>query len=59
MLSKLQSILSKLAVPQAEIDSSPGHLYSIARHQALSTENSSPRLHLFRSPLLMRLRGAW
>lgn len=36
MLSRLQSILSKLVVPHAEIDSSPGHLYSIARHQALS-----------------------
>src|SRR3954454_20992157 len=40
MLSKLQSLLSKLAVPQAEIDSSPGHLYSLARHQALSYDRA-------------------
>ena len=36
MLSKLQSLLSKLSVPQMPTDSSPGHMYSLARHQALS-----------------------
>jgi len=36
MLSKLQGLLSKLTVPHLDTDNSPGHLYSLARHQALS-----------------------
>lgn len=36
MLSKLQSLLNKLSVPQLATDTSPGHMYSLARHQALS-----------------------
>ena len=38
MLSKLQSLLSQLAAPQVATDNSPGHLYSLARHQALSSD---------------------
>jgi len=38
MLSKLQSLLSQLAAPQIGVDRSSGHLYSLARHQALSTD---------------------
>ena len=36
MLSKLQSLLSKLAVTHAATDNSPGQMYSLARHQALA-----------------------
>src|SRR6185295_13213033 len=38
MLSKLQSLFSKLAFPHVETDRSPGHIYSLARHQALTTD---------------------
>jgi len=38
MLSRVRDLLSKLAAPQLETDSSPGHLYSLSRHQALSTD---------------------
>jgi tetratricopeptide (TPR) repeat protein len=38
MLSKLQRLLSQLAAPQIATDSSAGHLYSLSRHQALSTD---------------------
>ena len=38
MLSRLQSLFSKLAIPHVETDSSPGHFYSMGRHQALSYE---------------------
>ena len=38
MLSKLQSLLSQLAVTHLATDQSPGHMYSIARHQALSSD---------------------
>ena len=36
MLSRFRDLISKLSVPQVETDSSPGHQYSLARHQALS-----------------------
>lgn len=36
MLSRFRDLISKLSVPQVETDSSPGHGYSLARHQALS-----------------------
>lgn len=36
MVSRLRSLLSKLSVPQVATDSSPGRMYSLARHQALS-----------------------
>lgn len=38
MLSKLQRLLKQLSVPQLATDSSPGHMYSLARHQALSAD---------------------
>ena len=38
MISRVRDLLSKLAAPQLETDSSPGHLYSLSRHQALSTD---------------------
>ena len=38
MLSRVRDLLSKLAAPQLDTDSSPGHLYSLSRHQALSTD---------------------
>ena len=38
MLSRLQSLFSKLAVPHVETDSSPGHFYSMGRHHALAYE---------------------
>jgi len=36
MLSKLQSLLNKLSAPHLATDSSPGHMYSLARHHAVS-----------------------
>lgn len=36
MLDRLRSLLSKLSVPHVTTDSSPGRMYSLARHQALS-----------------------
>jgi len=38
MLSRFRDLLSKLAAPQLETDTSPGHLYSLTRHQTLSTD---------------------
>ena len=38
MLSKLQSLLSKLSAPHVATDNSPGNMYSLSRHQALSYE---------------------
>ena len=38
MLSRLQSLLRQLSVPQVQTDRSPGHSYSLARHQALATD---------------------
>lgn len=36
MLSRLQSLFSKLSVPPLETDTSPGNMYSLARHQAVA-----------------------
>jgi len=38
MLSRLQSLFSKLSFPHLETDTSPGHGYSLARHQAVTYE---------------------
>lgn len=38
MLSKLQSLFRQLSAPQVETDRSPGHLYSLGRHQALTSD---------------------
>jgi tetratricopeptide (TPR) repeat protein len=36
MLSRVRDLLSKLSAPHVATDSSPGHGYSLARHQALA-----------------------
>ena len=36
MLSKFRNLISKLVVPHLATDTSPGNLYSLGRHQALS-----------------------
>lgn len=38
MLSRFRDLISKLAAPQLETDTSPGHLYSLSRHQSLTTD---------------------
>ena len=38
MLSRLRDLLGKLSAPQVATDSTPGHMYSMLRHQALSFE---------------------
>ena len=38
MLSRLQSLFKQLSVPQVQTDRSPGHLYSLGRHQALASD---------------------
>jgi tetratricopeptide (TPR) repeat protein len=38
MLSRIHSLISKIFGPQVETDTSPGHTYSLARHQTLVYE---------------------
>lgn len=41
MLSRLRSLINKLSAPRVASDSSPGHMYSLLRHQALSYDRET------------------